>query len=238
MNNNEKNEKRENPIKTICNEALLENSELKQYGRYNGRYIGKTREAELIKNLDFQPAFRKHLVHLHDEPVSLQSFTNFDPNVCATAGWYNIIYVPKNSKRYVKGKPYIIGQDLVRLRVTVSGFAHWQCLGKRIPELAWIDRWCPLLTPELFGLAKRHPGMNFYFSPDWVAYAKLVTKKAEEQGIDIDNTPFVTYMTTVEKLAKLNETYLLAPKKTKSDYADQLEQIDDLSEVKEEMRYE
>ena len=92
-------------IKTICDEALLENSELKQHGRYNGRYIGDTIEARSIKNLDFQPTFRKHLVRLDDEPVSLHAFTNFDPAVCATAGWYNIIYVPKSSKRYVKGKP-------------------------------------------------------------------------------------------------------------------------------------
>lgn len=225
-------------IKTICDEALLENSELKQHGRYNGRYIGDTIEARSIKNLDFQPTFRKHLVRLDDEPVSLHAFTNFDPAVCATAGWYNIIYVPKSSKRYVKGKPYIIGQDLVRLRVTVSGYSHWCCLAKRIPELGWIKRWCPQLQAKLFGLAKRHPGMNFYFSPDWITYADMIMDKAKKQGIDIDGAPFVTYMTTIEKLKKLNETYLLAPKKTKADYAETLENVDQLAEVQEAMRYE
>lgn len=229
------NETKRTAIQILCDEAKRENTELKREGRLNGRYIGNTREARLIKNIDFQPFFRKHVVSLLDQPVSLDTFTNYDETVRTTAGFYTLTYIPSGSKAYVKGKPYVIGQDMIRLRVTVSGYKHWGALSGRIPELGWIKRWCPQLCPALFGLAKKHPGMNFYFAPDWLGYAQLIEKRAEEQGIDIDHKPFVVYAVGPEKLEEINSTHLMAPKKKKSDYQTVLDEIDLEFKGKEEV---
>ena len=218
--------KKRSAIEIICDEAKRENTELKRYGRLNGRYIGDTRESKLIKNIDFQPFFVKHLVSLKDEPISLDTFMNYDDSVRTTAGYYTLTYVPTTSKRYVKGKPYVIGQDMVRLRVTVSGPKHFGCVAKAIPELGWIKRWCPQLKSDLFGLAKRHPGIPFYFAPDWLGYAQLIEKRAEEQGIDIDHKPFVAYACNLKKKEEIEATHKMSPKKTKADYQTVLDEID------------
>lgn len=218
---------KKHPIKIICEEAIRENAEMKNRGsKFNGQYLGDTREAKLIKNLDFQPFFVKHVVDLRDRPVSLETFTNFDDNVRTTAGYYILMYVPTTSKRYVKGKPFVIGQDLIRMRVTVSGPKHFRCLAERIPELGWMQRWCPQLKSDLFGIAKMHPGMSFYFSPDWIAYADHITKQAEAEGIDIDHKPFVVYQCTEKRKEEIEATHKMSAKKTKEDYKSVLDEVD------------
>lgn len=210
--------KKRNPIQIICDEAKLENTEFKRHGRLNGQYLGKTREAKIIKNFAFQPFFVKHIISVKNEPVSLRTFTNYDDSVRTTAGFYTLTYVATTDKRYVKGKPYVIGQDLLRMRVTVSGYQHFSCIAKSIPELAWIKQWCPQLQPKLFGLAKRHPGMNFYFSPDWIGYADMIYEKAEREGIDLNNKVFVTYECSREVRNEIEATHKMSAKKTKQDY--------------------
>jgi len=221
--------KKKSLIDRIKTEALLENAELKDnnlYGHYiSGADKAGQRGAEIIKNNDFQPFFHKHVAHLYDEPVSLKTFVNFDPDVIATAGWYTIKYVPAKSKYRVKNRPYQIGQDLVHFRVCVSGPKYWHVLCERIPELAWIQRWS-YLTDDLFKIAAQHPGMSFYFTVDWVRYAKMIEEKAKAKGIDIDDSPFVTYMTTEEKLAELNSTYLLAPERGNAEYRETVDKVD------------
>lgn len=217
--------KKRNPIQIICDEAKLENSEFKRHGRLNGRYLGNTREAKLIKNFDFQPYFVKHIIDLRDIPVSLDTFTNYDDNVRTTAGYFTLTYIATTDKRYVKGKPYVIGQDLMRMRVTVSGSANWRCLASSIPELGWIQRWCPELNSNLFGLAKRHPGIPFYFSPSWNKHSELIKKKAEESGIDINGRVYVAYECSRELRKEIEATHKMSPKKTKADYKSVLNEI-------------
>ena len=217
--------KKRNPIQIICDEAKLENAEFKRHGRLNGQYLGDTREAKIIKNFDFQPFFVKHIVSLKDEPVSLDTFTNYDDSVRTTAGFFNLTYVPTTDKRYVKGKPFVIGQDLMRMRVTVSCYKHWSALASRIPELGWIKRWCPQLQPNLFGLAKMHPGMNFYFSPDWIGYADMIYEKVKQKGIDIENRAFVTYNCSKERRVEIEATHKMSAKKTKEDYKSVLDEV-------------
>lgn len=230
------------PIQVICDQAKLENTEQKKIrGRLNGQYLGDTREAKLIENIDFQPFFVKHIISLKDEPVSLENFTNYDDSVRTTAGFYTLTYVPTTDLRYVKNKPYVIGQDLIRMRVTVSGPKHWGCLSSRIPELGWIERWCPQIKDKsraLFGLAKRHPGMNFYFSPDWVAYARLIDEKAKAAGIDLDRRVFVTYKCTKERREQIESTHKMSAKKTKADYQSILDEVEHSNTVQEEIKEE
>lgn len=111
----------------------------------------------------------------------------------------------------------MIGQDLIRWRVMVSGPAHWKKLSEKVPELGWIDR-NSTLSKELFNLAAQHPGMNFYFTVDWVRYADMIRAKAEQYGMDIDNRPFVVWAGPNWQKEEMNEKYKLAEKRKKSYY--------------------
>ena len=126
--------------------------------------------------------------------------------------------VPEHDK-YYKGdrNHFMIGQDLIRWRVMVYGPKHWHRLASHVPELGWIDR-NSTLTDDLFHVAAEHPGMNFYFTVDWVRYSNMIKKKAAEQGIDIDNHPFVVWAGTNKVKAEMNEKYKLAAKRNKSYY--------------------
>lgn len=162
-----------------------------------------------------------YVVHIYDEPVSMETIRSFDPNIRATKSLYTIQYIAK-SNPYRNGKfCYLIGQDLVRLRVLVSGFAHWQALSRRIPELGWIDR-NTTLSADLFGIAKRHPGTIFRFGIKFVEYGHKIMKKAEQEGIDIDNKPFVTYAYSQDVYEKYKDKKF-APIRTKQDYLDEIE---------------
>lgn len=185
------------------------------------KFSGTKKGWELSEEVSRQLLFSTHVVNLLDEPVSLDNFQNFDPNIRVTAGYYTLTYQLQASKRYVEGKPFIIGQDMIRMRVCVSGPEHWECLANEIPELNWIRR-NSYLTRELFQIAKLHPGMNFTFSVDWVRYAALITAKAMEQGIDIKNRAFVTFECPQEAKDRMNEQYKLIDKKDKYDYAEQI----------------
>ncbi len=99
----------------------------------------------------------------------------------------------------------------------VSGPAHWHCLARRVPEFGWIDR-NSTLTNRLFAIAKKHPGMNFYFTVDWVRYADMIEAKAAKAGLDIDHKPFVVWAGTNKVKAEMNEKYKLAEKRKKSYY--------------------
>lgn len=216
--------KKKRLIERIRQEALRENVALKG-DKSNGHVLGR-KEVKNIENFDFQPFYHKHIVSLSENPVSIKTFVNFDPDVRTTGGWYSIKYIPFNSKWRVPSRPYVIGQDLVRLRVTVSGPKHWHCLCKQIPELGWLDR-NGTLSDYMFGIAKAHPGMGFYFTVDWEKYDKMIRRKAKERNIDIDNHPFVTYMTTEDELAELNSTYLLAPERGREEYEDIVRESND-----------
>lgn len=220
----------------ICNQAMLENTELKRYGQLKGHYFAGTRGARLIENTPLQPFFVKHIVSLKNQPVTLDNFTNYDESVRTTAGYYNITFVPKTDKRYVKNKPYVIGQDLVRLRVTVSGYQHWKKVAEKIPELGWIDQWCPILHERLFNLARKHPGMNFYFCPDWLAYADLIENRAKEQGLDLEHKPYVTWLCSAKQREEIEATHKMAPLKTREDYKHILSEIEMEDTVLDEIR--
>ena len=214
-------------IEMITDMAIMENQAMKGY------YASYQRKKEISENGTIQPFFLKKVVSISERPVSLDTFTNYDPDVKCTNGWYSIRYNPVGSTDHVKGKPWTIGQDLVCMKVSVSGVRHWHCLCRRIPELGWIER-NSTLTDAMFGIAKKHPGMSFGFNVDWVKYCDKIEKKAAELGIDIDHKAFVTYRAKKEVIQEINDTHKLAKFKTKEDYEDVLKEID--NEFQEEMR--
>lgn len=207
-----------NVREVICENAALELSEQE-------RYSYKEKKKGLSEKTLMNPFFFKKVVSLLDEPISLEKFKNFDPNIRTTGGFYSIVYYPPVSAKYVKNKPYCIGQDLIHMRVSVSGVRHWHCLCSRIPELGWVERWSTL-TDEMFALAKKHPGTTFGFTVKWIEYCNMIEKKAEEQGIDIDHKAFVVYAAKESVTKEINETHLMAPIKTKDDYKSVLDEID------------
>lgn len=160
-----------------------------------------------------------YLVAIDDQPITLKDFRELKPNIRATRGAYTIQYIPAGSVKRNPKFPYLIGQDLVRIRVTVSGPKHWGALCSRIPELAWLKR-NSTLSDAMFGIAKKHPGLVLRFGIDFVKYCDKITNRANELGIDIDNKPLVLYQWGADDVPKVDG--VLNPIKTKQDYAEEL----------------
>lgn len=185
----------------------------------------------------FQPSpIYFYLVEIHDQPVSFQSLRSFNPDIRATKGLYTIQYIPNGSPHRNPKFPYLIGQDLVRLRVTVSGPAHWDMVCERIPELGWIKR-NTTLTNEYFAIAKKHPGLAIKFGIDFAKYCAKIEKVAEEQGIDIDHKPLFAYQWN-DKVREENKDIELAPVRTKADYESALLEIERSKTVQNEIKGE
>ena len=174
-----------------------------------------------------------YLVDLYDQPITLKDFKELKPNIRATRGLYTIQYIPNGSMKRNPKFPYLIGQDLVRIRVTVSGPKHWECLCSRIPELGWIKR-NSTISRELFGIAKKHPGLVLRFGIDFVKYCDKITNRAKELGVDIDNKPLVTYQWGADSVPIVEDGELL-PTKTKADYADILRTVQEESKGEEQL---
>lgn len=173
-----------------------------------------------------------YLVALDDQPITLKDFAQLKPNIRATHGFYTIQYIPAGSVKRNPKFPYLIGQDLVRIRVTVSGPKHWRALCSRIPELDWVRR-NSTLSDGLFGIAKKHPGLVLRFGIDFVKYCDKITNRASELGIDIDNKPLVLYQWGANDVPKVDG--VLNPLKTKQDYAEELKAVQDTVKGEEDI---
>ena len=160
-----------------------------------------------------------YIVAIDDEPITLEQFKGLKRNMRATRGQYTIQYIPKGFPKRNPKFPYLIGQDLVRIRVTVSGPAHWVKMCERIPELDWIRR-NTTFSNDMFAIAKKHPGLVLRFGIDFVKYCNKIEKRAEELGIDIDHKPLVTYQWGKNDVPQVNG--VMNPVKTKRDYAKEL----------------
>ena len=160
-----------------------------------------------------------YIVAIDDEPITLEQFNGLKTNMRATRGQYTIQYIPKGFPKRNPKFPYLIGQDLVRIRVTVSGPAHWVKMCERIPELDWIRR-NTTFSNDMFAIAKKHPGLVLRFGIDFVKYCNKIEKRAEELGIDIDHKPLVTYQWGKNDVPQVDG--VMNPVKTKRDYAKEL----------------
>lgn len=176
-------------------------------------------EAATSQNIFTPGKVYTYLVDLYDQPITLKDFAQLKPSIRATHGFYTIQYIPAGSVKRNPKFPYLIGQDLVRIRVTVSGPKHWRALCSRIPELGWVNR-NSTISDGLFGIAKKHPGLVLRFGIDFVKYCDKITDRANELGVDIDNKPLVLYQWGADDVPKVDG--VLNPLKTKQDYAEEL----------------
>lgn len=207
--------------KMICEAAQRENqnrNEIVRSKQYS-RHRESVSEVGTSQNIFTPGKVYSYLVALDDQPITLQQFRELKPNIRATHGFYTIQYIPAGSVKRNPKFPYLIGQDLVRIRVTVSGPRHWGALCSRIPELDWVRR-NSTMSDALFAIAKKHPGLVLRFGIDFVKYCDKITKRANELGIDIDNKPLVLYQWGANDVPKVDG--VLNPLKTKKDYAEEL----------------
>lgn len=173
-----------------------------------------------------------YLVSIDDQPITLKDFHELKPNIRATHGFYTIQYIPAGSVKRNPKFPYLIGQDLVRIRVTVSGPKHWGALCSRIPELSWLKR-NSTLSDAMFSIAKMHPGLVLRFGIDFVKYCAKIESRANELGIDIDHKPLVLYQWGANDVPKVDG--VLNPLKTKQDYAAELKAVQDTVKGEEDI---
>lgn len=186
------------------------------------------------KQFACEPTYQ-YIVSIEDKPITKERFLRLDPDIKFTRGMYSIQYIPLRSYKRNPKFPYLIGQDLVRLRVTVSGPRHWGCLCKRIPELGWVKR-NSTLTDYMFSVAKKHPGLVIRFNIDYDKYCRTIEERAEKEGIDIDHKPLFTYLwddNTKEEYGKLD---ISGWQKEKKDYLKELEEVEHSSTVLEEIK--
>lgn len=136
-------------------------------------------EIEVNAQAFVSPLAYKYIIDLRDKPVVWDQIKNLDPNLRATKGMYMIKYVPKGSADRKKGRPWKIGQDLIRWDIRVSGPVEWNSLCEKIPELAWLKR-NSTLTPNMFNIAVKHPGMSFWFTIKWDEYETNIQKQIDK----------------------------------------------------------
>ena len=146
------------------------------------------------------PYAYKYTVDLRDRPVIWDQIQNLDPNLRMTKGFYMIKYTPRNSPDRKKGRPWKIGQDLIRCDIRVSGKAHWAALCERVPELDWLRR-NSTLSDEMFDLAVQHPGMTLWFTVDWVRYCNKLRAQSESEAVQ--RQPLVARKVSVADYKKI-----------------------------------
>ena len=217
---------------TISNAAKREGENRKKFVK--DRIVGQINETtdEISQNIFAPGKVYAYLVSVNDFPITLNDFRSLSrTDLRMTRGQYTIQYIPSGSYKRNPKFPYLIGQDLVRIRVTVSGPMHWKRLSERIPELGWLDRNTQIST-ELFSIAKKHPGLVLRFGVDFIKYCDTIESRAKELGIDIDHKPLVMYQwgQNPPVQAEINLT-----QNNKATYADVLRTVQDESKGEEQV---
>ena len=169
-----------------------------------------TKEGEVVSALAFvSPLAYKIIINLDEKKVTQDMMQNLDPKLRVTRGMFMIKYIPKTDKNRKKGRPWRIGQDLIRMQIYVSGPIHWNALCDKIPELDWIRKNSIMDNDQrkiktLFDLAAQHPGITFWFCIDWFKYnEKLKANSANEPKTETDTTaPFGAYKCSAEEYRK------------------------------------
>ena len=182
------------------------------------------------------PYATKSVISITDRVLVWDNIQNMDPDVRLTKGTYFIKYYPKTSRKYKKGRPFQIGQDLVRWSLKISGYSEWKALCKVIPELAWIDRHTHL-DPFLFNIARMHPNIWFSFSVDWCEYVKMLLDKANAEGISLvdKNSPLIAFRPSKADYEKKYKGKAAFTPKSNKDYAQEIHDIEHDPVIKAEM---
>lgn len=202
-------------VEAVCKAALLEGCKENRYAKKTKKVCGEKKgltELPLIF-----PSTSYHIINLQSEPVSYKTFQSYDPNVRATYGKFMLTFLNEKDRRVRYGRRFVIDQDLIRARIFFYNYSELKSIAKRVPEVNWILQ-NSTFEPDLLDVARRHVGVPFVFTVDWVRYDKLITKKAEEQGIDIEFKPFVTHKYSEKKHQEEIEEKFLSERRDINDY--------------------
>lgn len=211
------NEEYDSPIAIIGGAARIEHNQelngnpVKGHRQNRLRFFGGTmRDKETGEDIEINafapvsPYAYKYPCRMDDAPVDWAQIMNLDPQLRMTKGLYMIKYTPVHSRDYRKGRPFKIGQDLIRWDVRISGPEEWKELCARIPEFGWIARNSTFST-KLFKLAKQHPGMAFWFTVDWIRYRNKLVKQAKSASVHIEK-PFVARKSSLAEYKEIAST--------------------------------
>lgn len=190
---------------------------------------------EEVNALTFvSPLAYKLILHLDEKPVTRKMIQNLDQKLRVTKGLYMIKYIPKTDKRYRKGRPWCIGQDLIHMGIYVGGPRHWNYLCDRIPELDWIRRNSGICD-ELFDTAARYPGMSFWFCVDWPRYeSKLLSQLKTDTVHKQELNPLGAYKCSGEEYRKHYKDKT-ATLRVLADVLHEVQEVEMLPAVQEEM---
>lgn len=193
---------------------------------------GKGNECEVNAGAFVSPYVYKFPVRLDDKPVDWDQILNLDPMLRMTKGFFMIKYTPKGSRDYKKGRPWKIGQDMLRWDIRVSGPREWHELCKRVPELAWIQR-NSIMSDRYFDIAAKHPGMTFFFTVDWLRYIDKLNAQVKKP---LDQ-PLISHKCSVKDYIDIykckDKTILI---RVFNDILKEVNEVEALPSVQEEMR--
>lgn len=205
----------------------------KKYSIYrNGKvYLGEE-EVEVSAWSFASPFVYKFAIRLDEQPLYWDQVQNLDPAIRMTKGLVMIKYTPRGSKDYKKGRPFKIGQDLIRWDIRVSGPKEWEQLARRIPELKWLQR-NSTLTRRMFDLAGKHPGMTFWCNVNWEKYADKLQAKSDVYL----SSPFLCHKTSVRDYKEIFKSQDKTLKiRCFNDIISDVNKVERLPSVQKEMR--
>lgn len=205
-----------------------------QYKGIERKMVIGGEEIEVNAQAFVSPLAYKYIIDLRDRPVFFEQIQNLDPNLRATKGMYMIKYVPKGSADRKKGRPWKIGQDLIRWDIRVSGPVEWNSLCEKIPELAWLKR-NSTLTPNMFNIAVKHPGMSFWFTIKWDEYETYLEQQLEQLKLKLDKV-FVSRkcsFSDYKELYKAQDKSLVL--RLLNDVLDEVQEVESSPAVQKEM---
>lgn len=162
-----------------------------------------TVESNLLSNSSWRA-----IINLNDNLVEIKPDSDDFPRDCrTTCGVYGLKYLPATDGRRNPRFPYVFINDLLPMRICVSGMKHLACLSREIPEIAWILR-NSNFNPRLFYWCARHPGLKIPFSVNFAEYCNKLEAKAKAQGINTEkNTDFIPLVNYARSKVKMSELF-------------------------------
>lgn len=127
------------------------------------------------------------VIQLDEEPLRTGNAYDLEPLVRTTNGQYYVKYYGPNYRSEKRRNMYLVQNDMLPSPLFVYGWKHLLYLARRIPEINWIVR-NTNIGEGLFYVAKDHQGVHIPFAVNCVKYAKHITERKKQLGIE-DNIP-------------------------------------------------
>lgn len=134
--------------------------------------IGDNAKRSIIDNSRGKKWQKRACVRFDSKPLEKGDNPATNPDCCYTSGQYTIKYKPIPDSDQFADKPYVIKCDLFSgNKVRFSNYRNLQFKSQTDPKVKWIIE-NTTLTPDLLGIAKRHPAMPIPFCLDTVRYCE------------------------------------------------------------------